>query len=55
MKISRDDKEFLLCFFAGQAMQGMLVGANLAHTDISVVAADAVTAAKALTKELEAE
>ena len=55
MEISRDDKEFLLCFFAGQAMQGILAheGPAAFDNEVSLQARWAVNHAKALMKELE--
>ena len=53
MKIQRDDKEFLLCFFAGQAMQGLLASPDVDKLSIAAIVDDALNCAKALLKELE--
>lgn len=57
MEISRVDKEFLLCFFAGQAMQGILAheGPAAFGNEVRLQARWAVDRAKALLEELEAQ
>lgn len=61
MKMARDDKEFLLCFFAGQAMQGMIMNNQGPSLPLMVsepmmeqLVSGAARYAKALLKELEA-